>query len=91
MKLIRIVLILSLLLSPMACATNQHTVKSEEYVTQIEEEKEISFWDKLKFIGAVCLVGLVWAPEPTESYNMTEMKDGIPESQPRYKLEKERQ
>jgi hypothetical protein len=86
---VRLCLIVLLIISPIACATNQHEVKGEEYVTQVEKE-EATFWDKVKFIGAVCLVGLFYPTEPKEKYKVREMEDGIPAPTPKYEVEKER-
>jgi hypothetical protein len=90
MKLIRILLVIILLFNLLGCATNQHTVKDKETETVEQRTDGDSFIGILKFIGAVCLVGLFYPTEPEDEYDVYETDDGLANSQPKYIMKKKK-
>ena len=85
MRLISVLIILSLLISPLGCATKKHTVQEDSTKIEQEEKKEGSIFT---FIGAICLFGLFSAPKDKETEYIYDIEDSYFEPEPKFRKEK---
>lgn len=78
-------MVLALLINPLGCATKTHTVKEDG--TKIEQKEKEGF-SILKFIGAICLFGLLSAPKDKEVEYIYDVEDSYYEPEPKFRKEK---